>query len=274
MKQITIIGLLCLALTACEVIQEEDRLIPLPMPQQATTRTHVLIEFTGFRCVNCPNASDMAQSLQQVYDSQLIVVAMHPASNPFTQGKYDYTCPASDVYYHALGGTANTSFPKGNINNEQHTLLEPAEWAAALMQATKESINIGLQINAAMDTTNRQIDIRTTTLADTSIHAQLALWLVEDSILGVQAMPDGSINTNYYHRHILRSSIGENEWGVPIQITNTYSTVTTQYILPDEFNVAYCHVMALIMDNSDRHILQAKATHIDTTYPTIENNSN
>ena len=83
-----------LLFTACEVISENERLIPAPVPVDSTERTHVLIEFTGFRCVNCPKASAAAEALKQTYGERLIVVAMHPASNPFTQGaaQYDYTC--------------------------------------------------------------------------------------------------------------------------------------------------------------------------------------
>ena len=45
-------GILC----ACEVIDEAERLIPVETEPQGN-RTHVLIEYTGFRCVNCPTAA-------------------------------------------------------------------------------------------------------------------------------------------------------------------------------------------------------------------------
>ena len=115
MKNGIIIGL-ALLLCACQLIKEEDRLIPLPQPEKASARTHVLIEFTGFKCVNCPTAAELAHELQQLYDTQLIVVAMHPAANPFTQGvaKYDYTCPAADSCYRLCGGDASTCHAGGD----------------------------------------------------------------------------------------------------------------------------------------------------------------
>ena len=70
-----VIGLLC----SCEVIKEEDRLIPVPTPV-TNSRTHVLLEYTGFRCVNCPTAAQTAQALQELYGEQLIVVSLHPVN--------------------------------------------------------------------------------------------------------------------------------------------------------------------------------------------------
>ena len=109
--------LLALTLCACEVINEADRLIPVPLPI-ANGRKHVLLEFTGFRCVNCPEAAEKAASLQALYGENLIVIALHPASNPFTQGaaEYDYTCPEADSIYRFMGGTETTPFPTGNID--------------------------------------------------------------------------------------------------------------------------------------------------------------
>ena len=103
--------LLCLVILAfcgCEVIKEEDRLIPVePTPQDSTStgRRHVLLEYTGFRCVNCPSASELAQTLEHTYAGRLYLVSLHPASNPFTQGaaKYDYTCPEADSIYQWKG---------------------------------------------------------------------------------------------------------------------------------------------------------------------------
>ncbi|MEE0952366.1 MAG: hypothetical protein U0L62_09200, partial [Paludibacteraceae bacterium] len=73
-KRLGYILLLATMLISCEVIREEDRFIPIPTPL-STERTHVLIEYTGFRCVNCPTAAAHAAQLQQTYGEQLIIVA-------------------------------------------------------------------------------------------------------------------------------------------------------------------------------------------------------
>lgn len=251
---------------ACEVIKEEERLIPMPREEFKTNRTHVLIEYTGFRCVNCPTATELAQSLVQLYDTQLIVVAMHPASNPFTQGakKFDYTCPEADTYYTFMHGTQTTPFPIGNIDctpeNEQY-LFEPNTWAARLSQVMNDSTSISLAMEAEVDTLTRKVEIETRLLADSSLTGRLALWLVEDSVLGAQAMPDGTNNMTYYHRHMLREAIGD-AWGTEVTFAEKGETLRATTNLPEKYEWQNCHIVAVLFDPRDSHILNAKQTTI------------
>ena len=212
--------LLALTLCACEVIDEADRLIPVPLPVSGDRR-HVLLEFTGFRCVNCPAAAEKAAALKALYGDNLILVSLHPASNPFTQGLYDYTCPEADSIYRFMGGTALTSFPTGNIDmkpTENGYFIEPVEWAARL--------------NTVMSDT----------LWDPNSQYDTSYWLLEDSVLGAQVTPQG-LDTLYYHRHVLRAISGQ-----PIES------------VPEKCNPAHCSMLTVYTDKNDKHILQAYET--------------
>lgn len=223
--------LLALTLCACEVINEADRLIPVPLPI-ANGRKHVLLEFTGFRCVNCPEAAEKAASLQALYGENLIVIALHPASNPFTQGaaEYDYTCPEADSIYRFMGGTETTPFPTGNIDIQptgNGYLIDPVEW--------------GARLNTVM----------ADTLWDPNTKYDTSYWLVEDSVLGAQLMPDGSTNMNYYHRHVLRAISNE-----PFEQ------------IPEKCNPAHCAVVTIYTDINNKQILQAYENPFDlSTHP-------
>ena len=239
-KLFYIVALVLLA--GCQVIKEEERYIPFEQ-QTDNTRTHVLIEWTGFRCVNCPTAAELAHELTQIYDPQLIVVAMHPASNPFTQGLYDYTCPEADEYYALMGGNESTPFPKGNINftpSDGTYMLEPSQWAAELTKQMRDSVSINLQVTLAADSETRKVTISTSTNADTVNLYDLTYWLVEDSIHGAQAMPDGTYNTDYYHRHVLRAK------------------VASECIIPETYEWKHCYIVALIQDKTNKTIQNAK----------------
>ena len=214
--------LIVLVLASCEVIPESEQLIPVQIPDTSAHR-HVLLEFTGFRCVNCPAAAETAANLQRLYGDKLIVIALHPASNPFTQGLYDYTCPEADSIYQFLGGTSTTSFPTGSIDMRRFDdsyFISPADWATKLTTIT-----------------NNQSPITFTT--DTSY------WLVEDSICGPQAMSDGTVNTAYYHRHVLRA------------IAQQPFTA-----LPTQCDPAHCSVVTIYSDQ-DKQIIDAYETTID-----------
>ena len=248
---------------SCEVIREEDRYLPMPVP--ATSRTHVLVEFTGFRCVNCPKASETAQDLKNIYGEQLIVVAMHPVSNPFTQGLYDYTCPAADEYYLFCGGTAQTPFPTGCIDlkaGENTYFSNPSEWAACLNRAMHDSVCPYLR----SETSNATTDTLTVLTYASSVQTQdcrIAIWLVEDSIQGVQVMPDGSINTAYYHRHVLRTCGLDGAWGMETTISPMVSIAEQQIVLPPDAQREHCTIVTVLMNKNEKNILQAYETKLD-----------
>ena len=229
-----------LVVCGCEVIPEGDRLIEL-QDSHAGGRTHVLIEYTGFRCVNCPKAAEKAHELQSIYGEHLAVVALHPASNPFTQGKYDYTCPEADSIYRMMGGTATTPFPTGNIDLQQRNsqwFYDFEEWPTQMSHAMSDTVAPYLRINTEVDTETRQVTV--SAYYTPTEENRLTLWLIEDSIKGAQAMPDGSVNMDYYHRHVLRATTDELSFTVPAQC-----------------DLSHCAVLALLVHKNDYHILNA-----------------
>ena len=257
------IYMVILALCACEVIPENERLIPTEADPNGN-RTHVLLEFTGFRCVNCPTAAETARTLQSIYGDKLLVVSLHPATNPFTQGIYDYTCPAADSVYLFMGGTASTPFPTGNIDltpRNGRWFMDHAEWPATVDEAMKDSICPTLYIQAEADTIERTVCIYATCdyYFSAARDAQLALWLVEDSIQGAQAMPDGSANMEYYHRHVLRAVADDKPFGIP----TSPELMRFHMPLPAACNPDKCTIVGLLLDKYDYHILQAYETKLD-----------
>ena len=226
MKNYIYIVLAALCLAGCELIPDEERY--KPVDSHTGTRCHVLLEFTGFRCVNCPAASELAQNLQQTYEGQLYVVALHPASNPFTQGKYDYTCPAADSIYQWMGGNASTPFPAGNIDMMPYNgewFANSNQWPTMVYEAMQE------------------------TEIPNPDQLKTSYWLVEDSVLGVQAMPDGTVNDHYYHRHVLRGV-----WDEEAAI-----------VVPEGCRREYLSVLKLYLDTKDKHIVQAYETTLDSS---------
>lgn len=264
MKHNYIILLAAFVLASCEVIKEMDRLIPVPV-EVNTHRTHILLEFTGFRCVNCPTAAQTAQNLKNLYGEQLLIVALHPASNPFTQGKYDYTCPAADSIYRFMGGTETTSFPAGNIDitpTHGDYFMDQAEWAAQVYSMMQDSVCPSLSSEAVIDTSTRMISVTSYVYSEQTIDARLAVWVVEDSIHGVQAMPDGTVNMDYIHRHMLRTTANGRPWGTAITLEPTVALRHTTLTLPEACDITHCKVITLLL-NKEYKILQAYETDLD-----------
>ena len=235
--------LFCFLLLGCQVIPEQEQVLPLPNVEPVSNA--LLIDFTGFLCVNCPTAAEEAQRLHDAYPDNLVVVAMHPADNHFTETtipEYDYTCPAANDYYRYFGGTASTPFPTGIVDMQQEWLDYPS-WASRVRasivrrkagyvdmdltdidEANRSfSFSLVVGVNNLNDSINDKIE------NDKIVNAHVLLWLVADSIVGAQMLSNGESTLDYTHRHMLRASVLDDPWGWAVSCEAGADAIHTRY---------------------------------------------
>lgn len=202
-------------LTACEVIPagEREEVIFTPTDPSAVKRTSLLIEYSGWQCVNCPTAAEEAHHLKEQYGENLVVVVMHPESNPNTRHNnkpaLNYTCPEADSIYMMMGGTNTTPFPTGNVNLVKDVTKgyfnDFDKWATNISQAysTPKPVLIGQEVKGTADSKDIWMAVDITNLDTKAIEATLQVWLTEDSVIGSQKKPSGT-DKNYAHNHLMR----------------------------------------------------------------------
>ena len=243
-------------LAACEVIPENEQMIPVEMEE--TNRTTLIVEFSGLRCNNCPLAAEEAHNLLAMYGDKLVVVEMHPASNSLTNGgsKWDYTCPASDAYYLFFGDNTIAPLPNGVINMTRTNnayFVDYHQWGAAYQQSAKMYSPITLAQHVQMDSTNTvHLETSISNLSYDPLDVQYIAWLTEDSIVGGQLMPDGKTQKkDYVHNHILRDTITD-IWGLPLTIAAEDSAkVELTYTLPEKVVAKNCNIVGIVMKDGE-----------------------
>ena len=271
--QISLGGLLLVLgslLTACEVIGpgDRDKVIFTPTDQDAVKRTSLLIEYSGWQCVNCPTAAEEAHHLKEQYGENLVVVVMHPESNPNTRHNnkpaLDYTCPEADSIYIMMGGTNTTPFPTGNVNMVKDLnkgyFNDYDKWGTLISQAYATPMPVRLAAEASMiDIDLAFIAVDITNLSDQNIDATLQVWLTEDSVIGSQKFPTGT-DKNYAHNHLMRASISP-LWGenLPIDAHMTQQIVY-EYTLPEKVKKENCNIVSVLSINGE--VIQANESKI------------
>ena len=268
-------------LTACEVIPEDERDFEVFIPKDTTTndstqttpvivkRNSLLIEYSGWMCVNCPTAAEVAHQLKEQYGEQLVVVVMHPESNPNTRHNdkpaLNYTCPEADSIYIMMGGTSTTAFPTGNINLFKHDtksyFTDYSMWGKYISQAysNPKPVIINQEVTGTADSKDVNIAVDITNLDTQAIEATLQVWLTEDSVMGSQKKPEGT-DKNYAHNHLLRASISP-LWGETLPIdAHMTQQVVYEYPLPDKVVKENCNIVSLVSVNGE--VVQAKETRI------------
>lgn len=263
--------LLTMLFVACEVIPagEREEVIFTPTAPDAVKRSSLLIEYSGWQCVNCPTAAEEAHRLKELYGEDLVVVVMHPESNPNTRHNnkpaLNYTCPEADSVYLMMGGTNTTPFPTGNVNMVQDIskgyFQDFDKWGTLVSQAyaIPKPILLSQEVRGSADTREIWMAMDITNLDTKVIEATLQVWLTEDSVMGSQKKPEGT-DKNYAHNHLMRASISP-LWGEtqPIDAHMTQQVVY-EYTLPDKVVKENCNIVAIVSVNGE--VVQAKETRI------------
>ena len=271
MKKIVLI-IMCaaLALSACEVIPENEQIIEVFTPADTSQyeRASLLIEFSGWRCMNCPNAAAVAHELQEQYGEELVVVVMHPESNPNTRHNnkpaLNYTCPEADSLYIMMGGTNTTPFPTGNVNmvkdETKGYFNDYDKWATLVSQAYANPKPVLLsQESYEIDTNMVFIAVDITNLDSVAIDATLQVWLIEDGVIGSQKKPEGT-DKEYAHNHLMRASISP-IWGEKLPIdAHMTQQVVYEYTLPENVKKENCNIVSVVSVNGE--VVQAKETKV------------
>ena len=258
-------------LSACEVIPENDRITEVftPTDPRAIKRTSVLIEYSGWQCVNCPTAAEEAHHLKEQYGENLVVVVMHPESNPNTRHnnkpQLNYTCPEADSLYIMMGGTNTTPFPTGNVNMVKDATKgyfnDYDKWATLVSQAysTPKPVIIGQEVKGTTDSKDITITIDITNAGSEMMDVTLQVWLTEDNVIGSQKKPEGT-DKNYAHNHLMRASVSP-IWGDAVQIeAQQTEQITYHYTLPENVVKENCNIVALVSVNGE--VVQAKETKV------------
>lgn len=262
-KSLYILYIMCLVvLSGCQVIGEDDRYIRLEGSK--TDRVNLLVEYTGWRCPNCPKAANAAHELLEANDGNLVVVELHPALNGLTRpdrgGRDNYQCPEADVYYQYMGGTNVTPFPTGVLNFEKQPsgvfFTDYSAWGKAVHDGCLVVPEVKVaDVNAVMDSETRELVVYVSIEGESeTLHeVECVVWLIEDDIIGQQIMPDGHTEAAYSHNHVLRQVIGE-VWGETVQVKKDEPTICMQYgQVLDQVEEENAYAVVLLM--KDKRVL-------------------
>lgn len=274
--------LFCLIIQSCDKVKGpyiEKKETPIdtsvcPAPVFPAVTAHskrILIEdFTGHKCGNCPRAHETLASLKQIYGDRIISYAVHVGyfAQPETAGNkylYDFRSTTGNeidgVYQADAAG-----LPQGMINRIKvngSTLISHDNWSSVVQQMTNLPVDIDMQMMNYFDDVDYSMctHVKTTFLSGYNKSLKLVLFIVEDSIKNWQKdyQANPSDIPNYWHRHVLRSSLNST-WGdvlVNSPVVKDSAIVKSfHYHLNSNWNANRCSIVAYIYDDVTKEVLQ------------------
>jgi len=235
----------------CDKIPENERLSGVNLDD--LKKVAVLLDFTGWKCTNCPQAAQEAHRLQGFFPQNLIVVSLHPYGSYWTEpsgGALDLRSDAATAYFDFFG--KEDKFPIGTIDMAKYEgklLLDREKWSGATAKRVVLETNVNLEIACSLDERNVTIDAEINNKKNENL--SLILWLTESKIYGKQ-FNNGITDENYEHNHVLRTAIN-GVWGESISEKN----YTKEYTINENWNIDNCSIIGVII-NAEKEIVAAK----------------
>ncbi len=246
-KNIIYTALMAMAMSACSNIAEDERLIYV---EPATVNRNVLIEdFTGQRCVKCPNATVSIEQIQEAYGSDhVIAVAIHSgrfgfAGNAKYVGLMNDEC--KDYWSHWFEDSQGQ--PVAKINRGSAT-EDFSNWSSIVAEEMKKETTVQITLVNEIDMNSRNLHVTTIVNDPKQQDGKLQLWLVEDGIVALQLQPDGSSKMDYEHNHVFRASINS-AWGEALDFNDGYSDHVSNYTIPEGYVIDNCSIVAFVYND-------------------------
>ena len=217
-------------------------------------KTVLIKDFTGARCVHCPEAAEYAHNLQQQLDpDHIFILSVHAGYLAQPVGQYpNFLTDEGTTWYND-----NTSNPLFSVDHvaltDGHTLfVEQIDNPVSASLNEEQSFEI--VINNAYDADTRKLDVSAEliALADMEGNYHVTVALVEDHIVGWQLTPE-AINKEYVFRNVFRGTLnGADGVGFASGVVNADQQFLANYStqLNPEYNADECYVMVYVHDKN------------------------
>ena len=235
-------------------------------------RVVLIEEFTGVRCVNCPQGSAEIKNLLSIHGERLVAVSIHAGffAEKYPQSQYDFSTTEGDALENFLG--LPEGYPTGVINrklfsSESDLQLEGASsWAGYIFQELEEEAVVSLDVENTWNETNRQltVDVGGGAFDEIPEQVRLTVFITESKIIDPQLTPEG-IKNDYEHNHVLRKTLTAFDGDVIAASMNSGDLIDESFVytLPNDWVVENCNVIAFVhLSDSGKLVLQATEKHI------------
>jgi len=194
------------ALAACDNVNENERYVPVD-PVEAI-RVVLLEDFTGQNCINCPDAHEKIEQMQQQHPGSIIAVSIHGGDFAISKKRTNY-----DTDYIGLATEEGQAYNDANkidewpsgIINRRSGVLGRNEWADAVDKELQRPADVTINLAAHLEGEDIKIDLTFEPQAD--IDGTVNVWILESGITARQRDASGKIIRDYVHNNVFRATV-------------------------------------------------------------------
>jgi hypothetical protein len=246
----------------------------------ASAKKILLEDITGVRCVNCPQAAEMAAKMKDKFGKQLVLMALYLRQLPqFTSAWAGHTDLRSDIASEIVNAVGvPTGLPNGYVDRHRFgnsAALDFNEWESRIENRKGESpILLKLRYeNGPGDSIIFKTSITYTQNLSDKQH-KLALYITENDIPSKQSSINGSriwngknyqeVTTGYIddfrHQHVLRGAVTQS-LGDLLEASLERGRVFEKdfiYPWPDKWVRSNAYLVAVVIDVSTESVVDVE----------------
>ena len=231
-------------------------------------RRVLLEDYTGHKCVNCPEATIAGKALEAQYGGKLIMIEVH-AGYYALPGTGDYTLDlrtqAAEDWNNEFGITNN---PSGLVNRKifgTQRILTFDVWGASISQIISTAPDAEMIMTCTYDTSTRIVKpvVYTRFINQLQGTYKIILCVLENGIIGAQKNNNPSVGPtpdwfNYTFDDVVRGSVN-GSWGETL--TTSVNTSTTylgrfSFALNTAWKYKNCYILAIVYNDKTKEIVQ------------------
>lgn len=255
-------AILLVAAVGCDKIDNPHK----PFTPSGGGKTVLVKDFTGARCVNCPEAAEYAHELQhQLGEDRVFILSVHAGFLAQPVGQFpNFLTEEGTTWYGE--NSSNPLFSVDHVALTDGNTLYVEQIDTPVNDALEEPQTFDVFMVNNYDESTRQLYVESDVVATSDVVGQLyvTVCLVEDSIVGWQTVP-GGIDKEYVFRNVFRGTLNGADGDV---FNNGQTYVNDEYIykytveLDSTYNADQCYTMTYVYDKTDGKILQTAVKKI------------
>ncbi|MEZ4906077.1 MAG: Omp28-related outer membrane protein [Saprospiraceae bacterium] len=190
--------------------------VPLEIPKFELTdsKRNVLVEdLTGVRCKNCPDGAQTIKAMQALYPDRVISIAIHAGflSEPYTESKYDLRCEDGEKIESSWDYASKPAAAIDRVSFEPPDIpiAGYSSWQSYVEEELSKENIVNLEASVDFDTLTRTGSVLIYALPLIDMEGQFKFYaaLVENNIIDVQLLSDGTKDEEYEFESVLRDMI-------------------------------------------------------------------
>jgi hypothetical protein len=229
----------------------------------------LLEDYTGHKCVNCPEASIIAHSLEASSGGKLIVLAVHAGFQALPgTGEYapDYRSAAGEVWNVDFG--INSINPLGMVDRKEFDgtrVLSKDVWSNDVTIALNENPGVLMMMTNSFDTNNSTVSsfIYSKFLSPLPGAYTITVCVVEDSLISGQKNNNPNVGPtpdihNYVFMDVLRGTVNGNYGEIltgTVDPSLTYMGKFSVLFVPS-WVAKNCSILAFVSKSDTKEIIQ------------------